>query len=114
MGYLYSLYCLEKPSEKPRTHQRGSPTGQPYGAPKRYLSAHLTLRLPAKFALGALLEPLFGQFQNWYSRKLTGLDHGAGPTSSVQSQQRNAIEKILDIEKKERAWEVVEELSVWW
>jgi hypothetical protein len=62
VGYLYSLYCLEKPSEKPRTHQRGSPTGQPYGAPKRYLSAHLTLRLPAKFALGALLEPLFGQF----------------------------------------------------
>jgi hypothetical protein len=38
-----------------------SADGAVYGDHGR-AAAHLTLRLPAKFALGALLEPLFGQF----------------------------------------------------
>jgi hypothetical protein len=54
---LYSPSFLEKLSEK-----LGHVSGIALRAPKRDLSSHLTLRIPAKFALGALLKPLFGQF----------------------------------------------------
>jgi hypothetical protein len=35
----------------------------PYGTPKRHFSVHFAFRIPTKSTLGALLVPLFGQFQ---------------------------------------------------
>jgi hypothetical protein len=39
-------------------------------AVERFLLAHIVLRIPAKFTVGALLRPLFGQFQKVGSRKV--------------------------------------------
>ncbi len=50
----YSPKCLEKLSEKGRKGLQRSPTDHP--------RAHFFPRIPAKFTLGALLVPLFGQF----------------------------------------------------
>ena len=58
----YSPKCLEKLSEKGRKGLQRSPTDHP--------RAYFFLPIPAKFTLGALLVPLFGQFQKVNSRKL--------------------------------------------
>jgi hypothetical protein len=39
-------------------------------AVERFLLAHIVLRIPAKFMLGALFKPLFRQFQKVGSQKL--------------------------------------------
>jgi hypothetical protein len=39
-------------------------------AVERLLLAHIVLRIPAKFTVGAVLRPLFGQFQKVGSQKL--------------------------------------------
>src|SRR5688572_31428309 len=52
---------LEKLSEKGRRVLQRSPTSHP--------KALFVLRISAKFTLGAVLEPLFGQFQKGCSAK---------------------------------------------
>jgi hypothetical protein len=52
------------------------PTAWLHGPPKRSYSAYIALRIPAKPALGALLVPLFGQFQKGNSRKFVMESNG--------------------------------------
>ena len=57
--------------------------------------ALFVLRVPAKFTLGALLKPLFRQFQKWNSRKFKVASDSSGAAASTRqghrTQRREAI-----------------------
>src|SRR5918994_5496862 len=67
----YSPECLEKLSEKPRRGLQRSPAGSQRGG----ILVLFAILTPARFTLGVLLVPLFGQFLE-------------GEVSEAQNEQR--------------------------
>jgi len=60
------------------------------------LSANFTLRVPAKSTLGALLIPLFGQFQKLNSRKFCLLADASATGLDVRSFSQAARRLVED------------------
>ena len=76
MGYLYSLYCLEKPSEKPRTHQRRSPMGRRKGIFRPIL--------PSVYPPNSRLEHCSNPFSDSFRRNVLGNPHSPDPEGQAR------------------------------